>query len=159
MGHEPDRGSCTGNVLSIEKSKNVFVKHCELFGCGAYGLHFKEVDNFSMSDCLIHGCTYGIMDIRESRELKLSNCKFSRNKRFDGIKLYHCRDVSYELCNITENKLESIFNIVSSGLIRMSKGSISQNQAERDCNDPDMVVIEDVSMDNNRFEVTRLRTR
>lgn len=81
FGHEIEPGFCSGDVLDFTKCSRMNVKGCDLYGCGAYGLTVYDCGDVSVSDSVIHDCTYGCMNAYGSY-VTVNNTRFEDCKEF-----------------------------------------------------------------------------
>ncbi|MBR6190092.1 MAG: right-handed parallel beta-helix repeat-containing protein [Prevotella sp.] len=102
IGHT-EGGYCEGGVIGIMGGRNTMVCNCDLYGCGTYGLEIEGTDGFNMFASNIHDCTYGIMQLRSSRNLNFIHSDFFNNREFDLIGSLGCEGLSFEDCRFFAN--------------------------------------------------------
>jgi len=97
IGHV-EGGNCQGGVIGVQGGWRVSIHHCDLYGCGTYGLQLQDTRDFSMYSSNIHDCTYGIMTLRNVEFAKFEKCDFFRNREFSliesrgsNVNFYQCR--------------------------------------------------------------------
>ncbi len=111
IGHT-EGGYCDGGVIGIDGGKANMVTNCDLYGCGTYGLEINGTDGFNMFSSNIHDCTYGIMQLRSSRNVSFTHSDFFNNREFDLIESRGCEGLSFEDCRFFANKGDSpLFSI------------------------------------------------
>lgn len=101
LGHTPEQGSCMGNVVDFSHCKNASVINCDLYGCGAYAFGLYESSGMSISDSIIHDCSYGAIDSFSS-SMKFHNTEFTRCKEFA---IFDLRDSDAEFVNCSMSKM------------------------------------------------------
>ncbi len=102
IGHT-EGGYCAGGVIGIEGGSANMVTNCDLYGCGTYGLDISGTEGFKMFSSNIHDCTYGIMQLRNSNDVKLTHCDFFNNREFTLIESYGCNGLAFEDCRFFAN--------------------------------------------------------
>ncbi|MDO4492612.1 MAG: right-handed parallel beta-helix repeat-containing protein [Clostridia bacterium] len=99
LGHTPEQGSCTGNVLEFRNSENILVSNCDLYGCGAYALGLDETIGLTVRDSLVHDCSYGAVDSNRSA-MVFENTEFTRCRQFAIFDLRGSK-ADFNQCKIT----------------------------------------------------------
>ncbi|MDO4974547.1 MAG: right-handed parallel beta-helix repeat-containing protein [Eubacteriales bacterium] len=61
MGHTPEAGACTGDVLDFTDCERVTLRALDLYGCGAYGVSTLRCSDLRGEDCVIRDCSYGLL--------------------------------------------------------------------------------------------------
>lgn len=103
MGHLVE-GHCDGNVVCLEECADITLSNCDLFGCGAYGIHARRSSNIKMEHSVIRDCSYGIMEIYDCTQCEFIHCDFLRNRQFGLIDVNdNCYGISFSDCNFAEN--------------------------------------------------------
>jgi hypothetical protein len=87
------------------------VTRCDLYGSGTYGVVLDTVAQFTMTESIIRECTYGIMQIRQSRNIAFRDCRMLRNREFTLISVDACDNVVYEECLFEGNMGPSLFRV------------------------------------------------
>ena len=64
-----------------------------------------------MTESIIRECTYGIMQIRQSRNIAFRDCRMLRNREFTLISVDACDNVVYEECLFEGNMGPSLFRV------------------------------------------------
>lgn len=107
IGHT-EGGYCEGGVIGINGGRGIMVSNCDLYGCGTYGLEIDGTEGFNMFSSNIHDCTYGIMQLRNSKDVKFVHSDFFNNREFDLIGSLGCDGLSFEDCRFFANWGESM---------------------------------------------------
>lgn len=63
MGHTPDQGSCSGDVIQLQDCQNVHLRNLSLYGCGTYGIGLINCSDIFVENVKIFRCTYGALRI------------------------------------------------------------------------------------------------
>jgi hypothetical protein len=87
FGHEIEPGYCSGDVLSFDQCYFMDVKGCDLYGCGAHALEIWKSHDITISDSVIHDCTYGCMTMYDPGYVIIRNTIFENCKEFDMFTL------------------------------------------------------------------------
>lgn len=112
LGHT-DEGYCTNGVLGFDDCKNIAINNCGLFGCGTEGIELRQSENFTMTNSEIFHCSYHIMHIFGSKNVKFLNCAFFNNKEYEQVNTdASCEGVLFDHCVFTKNK-GKLFNIAN----------------------------------------------
>lgn len=152
-GHYPDKGECTGGVLVFEKCKKVNVDNSVLFGCGTYGVNLHETNDFLFSNSTIKECSYGIMTIDSSNNIKFVDSKFYDTKQFSLINITNGKNVTFEKCTINNNIAEKdyLFYVFSSSNVVVKNCCISNNKVKYYANDEKSIIFEKNEDKDNKF--------
>ncbi len=134
LGHTPDEGSCTGNVIDLNFCYHVNIRGCELYGCGAYALTMDSCYNVNVEDCDIHDCTYGCADIYYTDLLTFSRCDFHNCREFTMFSFNDCTEINFVGCSF--KKLDGdLFSAGSSDVFimmcdfdRAARRSLEENE-------------------------------
>jgi len=103
LGHIPS-GGCMGGVVSFKRSRNINISDSELFGSGTIGVGLDQVTNFHMNRSTIRDCTYGILTIAKSRNVRFTRSTFKGNREFDLIEISRTKNVRFENCTVKHNR-------------------------------------------------------
>ncbi|MCR4655132.1 MAG: right-handed parallel beta-helix repeat-containing protein [Lachnospiraceae bacterium] len=87
MGHTPDQGYCSGEVLSLSGCTNVRIDRTDLYGCGTYGFEIDGCENVEVNSCDIHDCTYGCATMYNSQAVRIVHTGFHDCKEFTMFEL------------------------------------------------------------------------
>jgi len=104
MGHTQE-GYCTGGVVGLKNCTKANISYCDLYGCGAYGLVSENSENVGMYNSVIRDCSYGILQLFNTKEVVFENCDFIRNKEYTMVEVdSNCRDLLFSECRFAQNK-------------------------------------------------------
>lgn len=110
LGHT-EEGYCTNGVLGFDNCRNITIDNCGLFGCGTEGVELRHSENFTMTGSEIFHCSYHIMHIWDSKNVKFLNCAFYNNKEYEQVSVdLSSEDVLFDHCVFTKN-IGTLFNI------------------------------------------------
>lgn len=99
LGHTPDSGYCTGDVLELNRCEDVSITRCGLFGCGAVGIRAAFGNNLAVTDTNIYDCSYLGAALEIMQDVRFSGCSITNcggEGGFNGMTLFNCTDVSYD---------------------------------------------------------------
>ena len=103
MGHT-EEGYCTGGVIGLKSCVKANISYCDLYGCGAYGLVSENCQNVGMYNTVIRDCSYGIMQLFNTKEVVFENCDFIRNRIFTMVEVdSNCKDLLFSECRFAQN--------------------------------------------------------
>lgn len=88
MGHTPEEGVCSGDVLAFYRTDGIEIKGCDLYGCGAYGFMTSECGVLNCTDTTIHDCSYGVVEAYTTQSLYFSDCTFRDCREFTMFELF-----------------------------------------------------------------------
>lgn len=103
-GHGPAPGTAKGSILVFINCRNLRLNAVNLFGSGTMGLEMSGVQNGTFIEVNIQGCSQGIMQMQNCRELLFQKCRFTNNKQFDLIRLLDSEGIVMEDCLIDLNR-------------------------------------------------------
>ena len=98
MGHTPESGLCTGDVLNINWCEGVTLERCGLFGCGEIGIDASCCSAIRVNETNIYDCSYLGAQLDRVSDMVFSGCSVSGCGEawgFNGIRLFGCRGVFY----------------------------------------------------------------
>lgn len=84
LGHT-EEGTCSNGVLGFDGCRNIKIDNCGLFGCGTEGVELRQSENFTMTSSEIFHCSYYIMHVLGSRNVKFINCAFYNNREYEQV--------------------------------------------------------------------------
>ena len=84
IGHT-EGGYCDGGVIGYKGGNRNFIFHCDLYGCGTYGIEASETRELTVHDTNIHDCTYGIMELWNCLGVTFKSCDFFSNREYELI--------------------------------------------------------------------------
>lgn len=92
LKHFPEQGQCEGAVLQFENCTDVQLCNLKLFGCGTYGLLYKN-GSVTISNCKINRCSYGA--------IRLDNVAGIIN----NLEIYDCKNTFESIINFRESSM------------------------------------------------------
>lgn len=104
IGHTKG-GFCMGGVIGVTGGRDVWCKDCDLYGCGTYGLVAEKTTNVSLYQCVVHDCSYGLLQLFESEGCRFYHCDF----RDGGTEILiegQKSDVAFDDCRFYRNGQE-----------------------------------------------------
>jgi len=111
LGHTFD-GYCDGGVVFVDQSQDIVINHCDLFGCGTYGVVTERAKRLTVMNSLIRHCTYGIATLNNSQQLTFYNCDIFANKEYSLFNSWGNEDVIIDSCRFFTNWPEApLFNM------------------------------------------------
>ena len=114
-GHEVEKGSCTGGVISISDSSDIEINNCHLYGCGTYGIISNNCENVDVINTQIYECSYGLLDLYYSKNFNFSACSFRDSEEFTLINLQSCEELEFNNCTFTGNRAVESCSMISAG--------------------------------------------
>lgn len=153
MGHEPS-GYCTGAVITFENCSRVKIEDCDLFGCGTQGIQLNNVNHFIFSRSIIRDCTYGILSLRNSSDIRFQNSRFIDNEMFYGFSVSHSRDISISNCSISSNisTHQELFKCSASSRISIKESKIFNNYSTDLTSSDSPLILESVDVIENSWQ-------
>jgi hypothetical protein len=136
-GHINEDKGCFGSVICFRNSSDIYLEGCSLFGCGINGLELNDVSGFMFADSEIYDCSFHIMCMSNSEDIRFSGSSFHDNRGTTLINISGCDNVVFENCEIIEN--EAVTDTAALFALDMSDFSPYVNVFER--NDKDSEVI------------------
>lgn len=120
LGHT-EEGYCTNGVLGFDNCRNITIDNCGLFGCGTEGVELRHSENFTMAGSEIFHCSYHIMHIWDSKNVKFLNCAFYNNKEYEQVSVdLSSEDVLFDHCVFTKN-IGTLFNIGNTDEVKIRR--------------------------------------
>lgn len=106
FGHDVEPGYCTGSVLNLGSSSDIYIEECKLFGSGTYGIETDYCYGVYVDDSDIYECTYGLLDLTGTSHMLFNGCSFRDSTGFDMIDMYNGCDATFYDCKFTGNECE-----------------------------------------------------
>ena len=104
FGHNTE-ASCVGQVIGVERSKNITIRGCDLYGCGAYGILAYNSNNLFVEGSIIRDCSNGIMWLTSCKLVTYRDCQFLRNRQFELITIDgSSENILFENCQFENNE-------------------------------------------------------
>lgn len=98
-GHGPQRGYCTGGVFRFENCNNIHIYGTFMYGCGTEGITAFNVNNLECVDSHIKECSYSIMTLSDSKNIRFEGCQFYDNKKFSLVNITAgCAEIVFDNC-------------------------------------------------------------
>lgn len=117
LGHTYE-GYCLDGVVSIINSSLVTINDCDLYGCGTEGLIIDNSEKVNCNKVIVRDCSYYIMHINDSKEVKFSECKFRNNREFEQINVdANSQNITFDKC-VIENNQGKLFDVQSDIIFR-----------------------------------------
>lgn len=131
IGHTQP-GYCEGGVLDIQNSEEITLDNCDLFGSGTEGMRLSSVKGLTFRRSRIRDCTYGIMTIEGSRDLKFEQSRFQDNEEFWGIVVRGSAPVKFKDCLVLRNKTETpLFDVDDDSEVDVKNSAVEDNSSSR----------------------------
>ena len=137
IGHT-EGGYCSGGVIGVKGGRQNFVKDCDLYGCGTYGLDLMETTDFGMTNSNVHDCTYGIMQLRSCMAVKFNKCDFFNNREYDLLEGRGVEGLSFTDCRFFANwgdaplfNLDNTFYLIKCEIYHPTQNLGSIEEAEQ----------------------------
>jgi hypothetical protein len=103
LGHT-EAGYCLGGVLGFEGTTDVALADVDLFGSGTYGIGVTGGRNVRVERTTIRECSYGILQLAETRDVEFRDCVFQDNQEFDLVEVTASRGVLFAGCAFERNR-------------------------------------------------------
>lgn len=81
VGHTEQAGSCQGDVVSLNATRNVHIDSCDIFGCGYMGIVTNDCKNVLVTNSVIRDCSGMALYSQSSFYVQVENCE-----------IYNCAD-------------------------------------------------------------------
>ena len=145
-------GYCEGGVLGFENCKNVEIDNCDLWGCGTEGITIRDTKNFTCSNTTIRDCSYSIMSVYDSRNVKFEYCRMYNNREFSLINLFDSNQVRFDNCVIWDNYAPDSALIYTSECYPVfSECAIFNNSVNSLLNSPEDATFEHCTLIKNEY--------
>lgn len=99
IGHRPEPGFCTGDVLELNWCEGLKLDRCGLFGCGEIGIRASCCSDFVISDTNIYQCSYLGAYLEFVQDVLFTGCSVTDcggEYGFNGLTLYECSGVFFD---------------------------------------------------------------
>lgn len=137
MGHSPELGECTGDVITFKNCKDLRLVNLDIYGCGATGLSLDYCTNVTIDNCTIRDCTDTILRLTDCESVVFDHCRFVNNKS-KAIILSHSDKIFFNDCTIQgntgnwfyrqkDNKEYVFYPVNSCGLIEINNCEIDDH--------------------------------
>jgi len=108
------KGYCEGGVFGFWNSTGITINQTAMYGCGAEGLLFRDVEDVTVTNSSIYECSYQIMTVYECRNISFENCIFHNNKEYDLVQIYRVQNLSFADCTFKDNRGFKMFKALES---------------------------------------------
>ena len=128
-GHT-DAGYCQGGVFAFTRSSDIKIDNTQMYGCGTEGLRLNNVSGMTVTDSTIYECTYYIMTVENSRDIKFENCTFRDNEGYPMVNITGTNGLTFDKCKFERNVgIDGFFSIRGSSGIKVSGSTFKDNGA------------------------------
>ena len=128
-GHT-DSGYCAGGVFSFARSYDIEIDNTHMYGCGTEGLRLNNVSGMTVTGSTIYECTYYIMTVENSRDIKFENCTFRDNEGYSMVNITGTNGLAFEGCKFERNVGENeFFSVRGSSEIKVIDSTFTDNGA------------------------------
>ncbi|MBN2508992.1 MAG: right-handed parallel beta-helix repeat-containing protein [Spirochaetales bacterium] len=146
-------GYCLGGVLRFANCTDVSIRSSDLYGSGTTGIELDRVDNFIMDSSIVRECTYALMYIEDSSNVRFSYCQFKDTGEYSLIQIADSDNVRWHYSEFTGNRGYTLFSVdYLSRDLGIEGGRIENNDVKTFCNYPRRLTVEQVAFSNNRFD-------
>ena len=111
LGHNVEKGQCTGGVFSFNGCENLRIEDCHLFGCGTYGVSANGVYDLKLINSEIYECTYGLAELQNTNTAVFENCILRDSEGFNQFEIYNSNNIRFENCEVRGNKAGDLENL------------------------------------------------
>ncbi len=157
-GHGASKGSCTGGVFKLQNVDNFFINNTVMYGSGIEGITAINVTNLVCKKSFIRSCTYSIMTLKESNNIRFEDCVFEDNGVFDLVNIDVCGNINFKNCSFEKNRTDSesysnysLFNVTKSNSIKLENCFVEANAADYFCNDSKALILKNTKVNHNDF--------
>ena len=132
LGHDVEKGYCSGSVLSVNASRKVTSQNNILYGSGTLGYEIYETSDFVSTNNEILECTNGIMYLSGGSNVTFSGDTYHYNESYsEFIGLHSMKNVTFSDCVFDDNtgqaESQRMFSMSESNGIRIEDCSFSSN--------------------------------
>ena len=157
-GHGASKGSCTGSVFKIQDVDNFFINNTVMYGSGIEGITAINVMNLVCTNSFIRSCTYSIMTLTGSGNVRFENCIFEDNRVYDLVNIDLCGNVNFTNYSFEKNSTEAsdysdyaLFKVTESDNIKLENCFVEANAVNYFCNDEKTLTLKNVDINHNNF--------
>lgn len=101
IGHT-EGGFCMGGVIHVKGGRDNMCRRCDLYGCGTYGLTAENTLNVSFYECVVHDCTYGLLELWGSEGCRFYKTDFC-NTGSQALIMSDKSDMAFDGCRFYNN--------------------------------------------------------
>ena len=126
-------GFCSGGVLSFSICENIEITGCDLEGSGTYGLVLDRTFNLTMNGGGIRRCTYGAVQLNNSRDVLFIDAAIEENREYSIIGIQKTANVDFIQCVIASNTgSELLWTDSSSYSLNFTRCRFTRNRTKDD---------------------------
>ncbi|MGJ4950944.1 right-handed parallel beta-helix repeat-containing protein [Bradyrhizobium sp. HKCCYLS20291] len=104
LGHV-SAGYCQGGVLKFVNCHEVKIRNCDLYGSGTYGFEFENCADVDIDNSTVRDCSYGILNISNSKNITFTGCVFANNREFDLCSFFgDVEHIMFRKCSFNRNQ-------------------------------------------------------
>lgn len=142
LGHiEGLSGSCSAPVLVAEDCRGLWLRDCDLFGCGTDGMIARQVHDVVLERCAVHTCSAGVVQFHGCTDLRFTATSFRDCAMLwgeGGFVFRDCARVAFRDCEVTRMRGDGVgdggppmFGIQMDEAISFQGGAIVGNRCAR----------------------------
>jgi len=119
-GHTKEKGSCSGDVLSMTNCKNIKVEKMRLYGCGDIGIDAQFCSDIDVVDTEIYECSSSAGLFRDTVRISFKDCNI-HDIPYTDLEFIDCENVTWN----GERHIGShmLFEVKADGTLVPDKGS------------------------------------
>lgn len=104
IGHSKGAGGCVGAVLDFERTDQVAVDRCRLYGCGTWGVLADDCRNIRVTNTAIYDCSQGAVNLSKCYDALLTDCDFYQINAYDSLFSFsQCSQVAVTNSHVQRN--------------------------------------------------------
>ncbi len=109
LGHSPEQGQCSGDVLEFSYCSGVELNAMDLYGCGAYAISALNCSDIRVNDSTLRDCSYGAIFVLNCGSLDFDNCDIKNCEEYDILDV-HYSSLHFDGCRFDGNSGRSFVN-------------------------------------------------
>lgn len=102
LGHSPEQGQCSGDVLEFNYCSDISLRAMDLYGCGAYAVSALNCSDMRVIDSTLRDCSYGAISVVNSSSLSFENCDIKNCEEFTILEV-SCSSLKFDGCRFSGN--------------------------------------------------------
>ncbi|NJK93553.1 MAG: hypothetical protein HC905_00255 [Bacteroidales bacterium] len=102
IGHDTP-SECEGGTAYFKNSSDISLKKVGLYGCGTVGLELNNIEDFYISESEIFKCTYNLIEIRESKNVRFNEVTFRESGQTDMLIFDKNGTITFTRCIFRDN--------------------------------------------------------
>ncbi|MBQ8117495.1 MAG: right-handed parallel beta-helix repeat-containing protein [Lachnospiraceae bacterium] len=103
VGHNVEKGHCTGSVLNYLGVSGATIEDCKLYGCGTYGIEAENCSLMNVRGTEIYECTYGLVSLANVTNALFQNCDMRDSSELSMFSMWSSYDIVFDNCKIHDN--------------------------------------------------------